>query len=452
MLPIVTPDEMRAIDAAATTPVEVLIERSGSAVARSALRMLGGAYGRRVVVIAGPGNNGMDGRAAARNLAARGVQVRTFEVADAPRVLPESDLVIDAAFGTGFRGTWIAPDPGDARVLAVDITSGVNGLTGQAGVGVMAADLTIVLAALKPGLLFPPGAGLAGTLELADIGLPCDGVRAHLVQQIDVAEWWHPRVADAHKWRSSTRVIAGSPGMTGAAHLAASAAMRCGTGMVHLSIPGASLESGNNEYVQRPLPETGWSSSALASLDRFQSLVIGPGLGRDDSTVASARDVLRQSPIPTVVDGDGLFALAWSSQGAAAILRDRNAPTVITPHDGEYALLTGHKPGHDRILAARELAAALDVVVLLKGPATVVADPQGNALVVNAGDNRLATAGTGDVLAGIVGALLAQGLPAIEAAAAGAWVHGRAGRLGSRHGLIAGDLLTLIPLVLDELL
>lgn len=448
MLSIVTPDEMRAIDAAAATPVDTLIERSGGAVARAALRMLGGAYGRRVIVIAGKGNNGNDGRAAAEFLRHRGVRVIVFDAADVPAVLPESDLVIDAAYGTGFAGSWIAPDPGDALVLAVDIPSGVNGLTGQAAVGAMVADATVVLAALKPGLLFSPGSTLAGEIELADIGLPCAS-RAHLVQGVDIDSWCKPRLANAHKWQSSTRIVAGSPGMTGSAHLAASAAQRAGAGMVHLSVPGG-LADGQHEYVQRPVPDAGWSSAILAGLDRFQSLVIGPGLGRSQDTISAIRDVIRQAPVPTVIDGDGLFALGWSADGVGAILRDRKSPTVLTPHDGEYAVLAGCKPDHDRIGAARLLAHKLGAVVLLKGPATVVADPDGNTLVVTAGDARLATAGTGDVLSGIIGALLAQGLSGLHAAAAGAWVHGQAARFGPARGLIASDLLALIPRVLES--
>jgi hydroxyethylthiazole kinase-like uncharacterized protein yjeF len=453
MLSIVTPDEMRDIDAAASahTPERVYIERAGSAVAWSALRMLGGSYGRRVVVIAGPGNNGADGRVAARKLQARGVHVRVFSVDECPRVLPECDLVIDAAFGTGFHGLWHSPDPGSAQVLAVDIPSGVDGLTGSAGGGVMQADHTVTFASLKPGLLFEPGSGLAGSVEVADIGLSAEHVRTHLVQQVDVADWWQPRDADSHKWTSATRIIAGSAGMTGAAYLASSAAQRSGAGMVQLSIPGAMVSSGEHEYVQRPLPASDWANEVCASLDRFQSLIIGPGLGRDEATVASIRKVVATSPVPTVIDGDGLFALAWSTDGAASALRDREAPTVLTPHDGEFALLAGAKVGPNRIMETRLLAFELGVVVLLKGPATVIADPDGRVLVVTAGDDRLATAGTGDVLSGIVGAALAQGVPAFEAAAAGAWIHGRAGRLGTRRGLIASDLLALIPRVLDSL-
>jgi len=159
-----------------------------------------------------------------------------------------------------------------------------------------------------------------------------------------------------------------------------------------------------------------------------------------------------EAPLPMVIDGDGLFALGWSSEGASTLLRRRSVPTILTPHDGEYALLSGAHPGLDRIVAARRLAADCACTVLLKGAATIVADPSGDVLVVTAGDARLATAGTGDVLSGIIGALLAGGMRPLQAAAAAAWVHGQAGRRGQRHGLVASDLPDLIPTVLEELL
>ena len=171
MIPIVTPEEMAAIDAAAPEPVDVLIERAGSAVARMARQMLGGTYGRRVNVIAGKGNNGNDGRAAARILDAAGVRVRMFDAANCPPGLPDADLVIDAAYGTGFRGEWRAPRVGAAPVLAVDIPSGVNGLTGEASRGALPADRTVTFAALKPGLVLAAGRNLAGDVEVVDIGL-----------------------------------------------------------------------------------------------------------------------------------------------------------------------------------------------------------------------------------------------------------------------------------------
>jgi hydroxyethylthiazole kinase-like uncharacterized protein yjeF len=446
MLPIVTPAEMRAADAAAADRLDLLVERAGSAVARSAVRLLGGTYGRTVAVVVGTGNNGADGRVAARLLADQGVRVRVFTVADCPAVLPPADLVIDAAFGTGFHGTWRAPDVAGARVLAVDIPSGVDGTTGRASGEVLAAERTVTFAALKPGLLFTPGAELAGEVELVDIGLDVGEVHTHLLQASDVAEWLPTRPPTSHKWHAAVRVIAGSRTMPGAAALAAAAAQRAGAGMVQWSTPGA--EAGDLmpvEAVHRPLPATRWASEALRSFDRFHALVIGPGLGRVDDTAAETREVVVQTPLPVVVDGDGLFALAWNAQGAPALLRRRESPTVLTPHDGEFQLLTGSLPGADRIGAARRLAADTDAVVLLKGPTTVVAAPDGEVLVVRAGDERLATAGTGDVLAGVIGALLAMRVDPFEAAAMGAWIHGRAAMAGPAVGFVASDLPDLLP-------
>jgi ADP-dependent NAD(P)H-hydrate dehydratase / NAD(P)H-hydrate epimerase len=452
VLPIVTPQEMRTLDAAASEPVEVLIDRAGAAVARAALRMLGGAYGRRVVVIAGSGNNGADGRVAAARLRERGVHVQVIDAAHCPARIDDVDLVIDAAYGTGFRGGWQAPDVGDAQVLAVDLPSGVDGLTGAAGPGVLAADRTVSLAALKPGVLFSPGSELAGQLEVVDVGIDCSRAHAFLVQQTDIANWVPLRSADAHKWRAAVYVVAGSQAMLGAAHLAAAAAQRAGAGMVRLATPGVSHDPGRpTEVVGAPLPATGWAADVLAGLDKYHSLVIGPGLGRADTTAASIREIVGRAELPIVVDGDGLFALAWSSQGAAGVLKARAAPTVLTPHDGEYALLLGERVGTDRIVAARRLAAATGAIVVLKGPATVIAAPSGLAYVVTAGDERLATAGTGDVLAGIIGALLAQGVPVFESAAAGAWIHGQAARRGPARGLIASDLPGLIPEAMEFL-
>ena len=452
MIPVVTPAEMAEMDAAAPEPVDVLIERAGAAVARSAVRLLGGTYGRRVLVIAGKGNNGQDGRAAARRLSARGVAVRIVDAADPPADLPDADLVIDAAYGTGFRGAWTAPSVGASAVLAVDIPSGVDGLTGAAGDGVLPADRTVTFAALKPGLLFPPGSVYTGEIDVADIGLDVSRTRVHVITQDDVRRWLLPRAVDAHKWHAATAVVAGSAGMGGAARLVTAAALRAGAGYVRLSTPGGLADPGvPTEAVIRELPPVSWAATVAKSLERFHSLVIGPGLGRSDMTTAEVRELVGTAPVPVVVDGDGLFAMAWSAEGPGVVLKRRMAATVLTPHDGEFGLLAGHRPGADRIAAARELAAATAAVVLLKGPATVVAEPRGRVLISTMGDERLATAGSGDVLSGIIGALLAQQLPAFEAAAVGAWLHGAAGMRGSSRGLVASDLPPLLPGVLEGL-
>ncbi len=449
MIPVVTPAEMAEIDAAAPEPVEVLIGRAGHAVARAALDLLGGAYGRRVVVLAGKGNNGNDGRDAARRLRRAGVRVRVLDAGEAPPVLPDADLVVDAAFGTGFRGAYRAPEPGFARVLAVDIPSGVDGLTGEVAERVLPADRTVTFAALKPGLLLHPGAGYVGEVDVADIGLDVSGARAAVVDDDDVLAWWPVRQPDDHKWRSAVLVVGGSPGMPGAATLTARAAQRAGAGYVRLGTPGGAPAGAPTEAVGLDLPGEHWAPEVLGALDRFHALVIGPGLGRAEGTAEQVRQVVAHAPVPVVVDGDGLTALGAS---AAGVLAGREAPAVLTPHDGEFARLAGGPPGADRLEATRSLAARLGATVLLKGPTTCVAGPDGFVLLAAAGDDRLATAGTGDVLAGVLGSLLARGVAPAPAAASAAHVHGAAGTLGWRHGLVAGDLVDLLPAVLDDLL
>lgn len=451
LVPIVTPAEMNAIDAAAPEPVEVLIDRAGGAVARAALSMLGGAYGRRVVVLAGKGNNGNDGRNAAKRLHAKGVHVTVIDAADgeAPEVLPDCDLVIDAAFGTGFRGTWSAPlAPPGCMVLAVDIPSGIDGLTGSTESDVLIADATVSFAALKPGNIFDEGLDVSGELTVADIGLDTRGARTHLVGTAAVASWLPDPAGNAHKWQSAVWVVAGSPGMSGAAALCSGAAMRTGAGYARVSTPGGSAVGLPIETVATDLPAQMWAADVIADLSRFDALVIGNGLGVSDQTQEQVRQVIAAATgrgLPTVVDADGLTAL-----GADAG-RFVSATTVLTPHDGEFARLAGHGPGRDRIADARALAAETGAVVLLKGRTTVVAEPEGNVLVSIAGDQRLATAGTGDVLAGIIGALMARGLDPFRAAGAGAFLHGRAGALGWRRGLVASDVIAHLPAVLEDL-
>ncbi len=446
MIPVVTPEEMNAIDAAAPEPADVLIGRAARAVARRAVTMMGGTYGRRVTVLAGKGNNGNDGRVAARHLRARGVRVSVVDAADAPAALAPVDLVIDAAYGTGFRGEYRAPHLAAGQaVLAVDIASGVDGLTGETSERVLMADSTVTFAALKPGALLEPGAGFVGDVHVADIGLDVSSTKTHLVEASDVGSWLRDRPSTAHKWQSAVWIVAGSPGMGGAATLACEGAQRTGAGYVRLSTPGGLASDIPAEVVQHEL-NPGWAADVLGGLDRFAALVVGNGLGTEPTAAHEIRSVAAGAQVPTVVDADGLTALA--EDDTCFPLGDH---VVLTPHDGEHARLAGSKPGPDRIAATRSLAARTGSVVLLKGPLTVVAHPDGRCLLSNTGDARLATAGTGDVLAGIIGALLARGLEPLHAAVGGAFIHGRAGDLGWRRGLVAGDLPPLVPAVLDQL-
>jgi ADP-dependent NAD(P)H-hydrate dehydratase / NAD(P)H-hydrate epimerase len=444
---------MRRIDAESGIDERVLVERAGTAVAWTARSMLGGVYGRRVVVLAGPGNNGADGRIAGRILRSWGVALTVIDIdrhTPPPNEIGEADLVIDAAFGTGFAGVFVAPSiRAHTKVLAVDIPSGVDGLTGfvDPASRVLRADRTVTFAAHKSGLLLGEGAELAGVVTVADIGLDVHHPERITVEFIGDSDWparLPQRERDAHKWNGAVLVVAGSPGMTGAAHLSARAAARAGAGLVRLAIPG-DLASGD-EIVGVPLELEGWSAAVLAAAERCQSIVLGPGLGRSKATTRAIHAFLRDSAWrnrPIVIDGDGLSALNVD------VLRGRvSGTTVLTPHDGEFARLAGSPPGHDRAASARDLAKRLGAVVLLKGPTTVIASPTGVTSVVRAGDERLATAGSGDVLAGIIGAFLAAGLAPHDAASAAAAVHGAAALRGRRVGLLAGDLPELVADVL----
>jgi hydroxyethylthiazole kinase-like uncharacterized protein yjeF len=455
MQPVLTVAEMNAVDAAAqaSIPLEVLVGRAGHAVARVALDMLGGAYGRRVTVIAGRGNNGADGRVAARYLAQRGVRVTVVEAAtgsDITAAIGPVDLVIDAAYGTGFHGGYRSPviDPG-TPVLAVDIPSGVEGDTGTAAGTPMAARRTVTFVALKPGLVQGDGVGLAGQVTVVDIGLPPGEAAISVMDDGDVAALFAPRRHDGNKWSAAVLVVAGSPGMTGAAALCARSAYRSGAGMVRLGVPGGDLsEAQASEAVSVALPATGWATPALEAARRCGAVVVGPGLGRHPSAAAEVRRLTEESPVPVVVDADGLFALGRFEGDRP--LKPRSA-VVLTPHDGEYDRLTGRPPGPDRIAAARRLAAAAGAVSLLKGPTTSVAGVDGRVLLGMTGTTKLATAGSGDVLSGVIGAMLSRGVAPLEAAALAAHVHGRAGARGRGEGLVAGDLPDLVSAVLSDL-
>ena len=474
MLPVLTPEQMAAADAqtiAAGTSQEELMRRAGWQVARVARELLGGTYGRHVAMFYGKGNNGGDGKVAAEVLSNWGIrvtqlEVESFTVPEAERALARAQLVIDAMFGTGFRGvlrgqasiamqlinTFTGP------VLAVDIPSGVNGATGEVEGQAVQADDTVTFAALKPGHLFEPGKSCTGNLELVDIGIDVSSTDIGVLQADDIASLLPSRHGDTHKWNAgSVLVIGGSSGMTGAPQLASTAAMRAGAGMVWCALPSSQpAQLGGAEFVMRPLQATPEGSIAESAADeilhyasRFGALAIGPGLGSDIRTIKAIQRVVTQSPIPVILDADGLNAFA----GDAAALADRAAevPLILTPHGGEFLRLTGQPVGADRLAAAHRLAETAQAIVVLKGPGTVITGPDGVSFINATGNAALATAGTGDVLTGITAAFVARAIPVLEAAAVATWVHGTCADRQPAAGLVASDLLDVLPSILGEL-
>ena len=372
-------------------------------------------------------------------------------------------------FGTGFRGrlegiaVLVAStlDAAGVPVLAVDIPSGVDGTNGSvAGAAVHAQD-TICFAAFKSGLLFEPGSSYAGRVTVVDIGIPVVGVGADLAV-LGVTDLALPtRRAASHKWSSGCLVVGGSNGMVGAPVLAGRAALRCGAGMVVCAVPGlgAAAQVSGRELVARALPATpegalddGAAAAVLDEVSRYRALGIGPGLGRDERTQTAVRRIVAKADVALVVDADGLNALATDPSALHARDSAGYATAVLTPHAGEYERLAGRPAGDDRVGAARDLAARLRAIVLLKGPGTVIAAPNGRAVVNRTGGPELATAGTGDVLTGVIAGLLAQGVEPFDAAATGAYVHGRAAAAApAAPDVVASDLVSALPRTLQEL-
>ena len=460
MRPVLTPEEMAVVDRSAPEPVEVLVERAGFAVAHAARRLLGGAYGRRIVVVAGRGNNGADGRVAARRLSAWGARVAVLDAADVPggAALPAADLVLDAAYGTGLSRSYEPPDPETVPVLAVDIPSGLSGLTG-AGTA-MAAAATVTFAAYKPGLLIGQGPGRAGRVSVAAVGLEdlaAARARMWLMGDEDLA-LLPERGRQAHKWQTAVMVVGGSETMHGAPLMVAHGAMRAGAGYALVAVPGAPAGGGlpPGEHVGVSLPGGDWVPAAAEAAGRARAMAVGPGLSSrargDGGGVGPDTPVgrlLAATEVPAVVDADGITALG-STEAVSKITASRRAPLVLTPHEGEYAKLTGHPPMDDRIDDVRRTARQTGAVVLLKGATTVVAAPDGRVLLSASGPPSLATAGTGDTLTGMIAAFLARGVEALEAAALAAHTHGRAASRGRREGLVASDLPDLVSDFLSE--
>lgn len=457
-LELLTPAEMALADAAAVAlghSVNALMEAAGEAVARAIRQRFRPC---RVLVLCGPGNNGGDGYVAARRLAQIGWPVAVAALAPArgdaavaaarwrgpsvPFAANEAqrvDLVVDAVFGAGLQRD-IAPEvsavlAAAARIVAVDVPSGLDGATGALRGLVAPAVLTVTFFRKKPGHLLLPGRSVCGDLELADIGLPDTVLQTVPARtwENDPALWRLPHpAAEGHKYTRGHVTVLGGAAMTGAARLAASAARRVGAGMLTIASPAAVADvyrSGEPGL----LVDTATLETLLVD-SRRSVWVCGPGLGID-----AARKVLpgllgagllgagRQ----IVVDADALGACA----GDPAALR---GAAVITPHGGEFARVFG-PPGIDRVAAVRAAAAQTGAVVLLKGADTLIAAPDGRAAINANAPPWLATAGAGDVLAGLIAGLLAQGMPPWDAACAAAWLHGQAAaRIGP--GLVAEDL------------
>lgn len=480
MIPVLTAAESKAADAAFVArtglPSLLLMETAARALADAARRLRGERTGP-VVVLTGPGNNGGDGWGAARWLAAWGVPVAVLPVAepttpdaiamrDAARrwgvplvdAIDGAGCVVDALFGTGLtrplEPVFVAFVGEMARVgapiVAADLPSGLDADTGRVHGVAVTADVTVCFGARKRGLYAGEGPARCGRVEVVDLGLPLGAAGARLVEADEVAGVWPRRAAADPKTRSGqVLVVAGSARMAGAAVLACRGALAGGAGLVTLVAPrGAWVRLG--ALPPEVMVVTGgegdrWDG-ALPALDRYTAGVIGPGLGGGEAlegaALATVRELLAHDGRPWVVDADALVP----GLGAAA------GPRVLTPHAGEAARLLGRRPEdveRDRFQAVAELTRR-GAVALLKGRFTLVGDGRGPISVNPTGGPSLATGGTGDVLAGLLGALLARGVPAAEAARAAAWVHGAAGD-GLDEGALASDVAAAIPGVVAAL-
>jgi hydroxyethylthiazole kinase-like uncharacterized protein yjeF len=433
--PLYTAAEMRQAEAGQDVPT--LMERAGRAVAEEALRRFPDAVSFGAVC--GSGANGGDARIALEVL--RGAGRRAEEGLD-------GEVVIDGLFGTGFRGEP-RPDAAalieelnasEAALVAVDLPSGVDADTGEVVGVAIRASVTVAMHGPKVGNVVSPGRFHGGDLVVADIGLDHRETEHRLVSP-QILSLVPPKRPDSTKYRAgSVLVVGGAPGLTGAACLAAEAALRADAGYVTVAAPSASLpalESHLLETVKRPLDEV------FEAVEKATALAVGPGLGRSREARDLVRRLLGKSELPAVVDADALFGFEPVPRAAA---------TVLTPHAGELAgLLATDAAWVDahRLEAVRRAAAEFGVVCLLKGADTLVAAPGTGVLVCDLGPPSLATAGTGDVLTGTVAAFLAKGMDARTAAAAGAVACAMAARLGPARGLVASDVVRALPRVLD---
>jgi NAD(P)H-hydrate epimerase len=480
---LLPPAAMAAVDRAAMAagrPGPWLMENAGRAVTRAITASL---PPQPVLVLCGPGNNGGDGWVVARQLLRAGWPVRVASLVaraslkgDAawaaaawtgpvepvtPAGLDGVTLVVDALFGAGLaralegEAAAIVAAVAQRRLpsVAVDVPSGVDGATGAVLGAAAAARLTVTFCRLKPGHLLLPGRTLCGETVLADIGIPDTVVTAHdQGLRSNGPMLWSDRLpertTDSHKYRFGHALVIGGPKeTTGAARLAARAALRAGAGLVSVACTPDALPiyaAQLTAVMTKPVADAAALATLLAD-QRLNALLIGPGAGVGETTRAAVLAVLGTGR-PAVLDADALTSFA---QDRASLLGRLHAACVLTPHDGEFARLFDAQG--DRLTRALAAARTAGAVVLLKGADTVVAAPDGRAAIQGEAPPALATAGTGDVLAGLIVSLLAQGVPAFEAAAAGVWLHAEAARAAG-SGLIAEDLSERIPAALAQAL
>jgi ADP-dependent NAD(P)H-hydrate dehydratase / NAD(P)H-hydrate epimerase len=494
MEPLLEADAMRATDRWAIdergVPSLDLMEAAGEGLAGVIARR---APVGRVAIVCGKGNNGGDGLVAARLLRQAGRDVDVLAVAppdelrgdaavqlgrlpgeppapfDAAR-LEGAGGIVDALLGTGATGPPREPavieamNAAGAPIVAADVPSGVDASTGEVAGAAVRAVATATFHRAKPGLWIHPGKAHAGDIEVIAIGIP-DGAPAEAgigLVSPGVLAGMPRRTPESTKFSSgNVFVIGGSSGLTGAPTMAALAAMRTGAGYVTVGAP-ASLEGAFSarllEAMMRGLPEAGGSLTAdavepaLEAVERADAVVLGPGLGRTDGARAFARAMFERVDAPLVVDADGLNALA----GVFDELPRRSRPTILTPHAGELGRLLGvdsAEVGRTRLAHARAAAERSNAIVVLKGDDTLVADPGGRVAVSRGGAPALATAGTGDVLSGVQGAMLAKRMDPFHAACAAVSVHLDAGRLAAEpHGpdaVIASDVIAVLPAALS---
>lgn len=455
---------MAAADKAAIeagTPAEVLMDRAGRAVARAVLDLTGRRYGSRVVIFCGKGNNGGDGKIAAKVLTRSGVSARVVDITEPfdASAVEDAHVIVDAMFGTGFRGAIDgdaakaveAVNASGAPIVAVDIPSGIDGKTGECAGPCIEADITVAMGAQKIGTAVGTGAVRAGTVVVADIGIPLQPTAASLVEPLDVAGAIPMRADDSHKRSSGTvMVVGGSDEMTGAPLLTARAALRSGSGYVDLVTTGAvrtvAAEASPELVIHVEGDATlgpGALERAHERFERADAVAIGPGLGTEARQSELVERVLDTLEVPVVADADALNLIAENPAPAER----RPGPLVMTPHPAELARLLGVTTAEiqsNRLAGAIEAARRFGCTIVLKGHRSLIAAPNGRVFVNPTGGAELATAGTGDVLTGVCAAYLAAGLDPTTAAWTAAYVHGAAGALAAEEhgsaGVVAWDV------------